>query len=307
MTFEWFNAILLACVALIPITMLIVSRRPEWGASRAHRYSVRARLPFGSEEVAAAVRHHLRRLTRSNMWGSLAALALSGVVFLVSPMRDSPFFLWGVTVMLLMAVLAGSSAITSLRSRVFSPAAGAIRIARGQQLRTRDYLGPWRRLAPGALLAASALGVVALIAWPALRRGSEQWMLPLALCTLVFALLVFVATRTAERAVLARPQPASNTLELAWDDSFRADTLGWLRLSAAIAAWLPLGLAASIIWLLFLPAQPLDLAALAMHFPWWGIPILQLAYSLGEGQMRAALYPPSLSPRPTLTVGEALA
>lgn len=306
MTFEltatWLNGILLLGFTLVPIVTLIATRNPDSGATRAHRYSVRARLPFGSDEVAQSVRRHVRTVTRTNMWALLAVMVLSLVAFAIVPWRGSPFFLWGVLVLLLLVVLGGAPLISGLRERLFSPAPTAIRIARGRQMRTRDYLGPWRRLTPTVLLALAIVAVVAAFAWqPVARHRAEPWMLWLCAGALMLAIAVSIGTHLAERAVLAQPQPASNTLELAWDDSFRADVLGSLRLAAASAAWISLGVATTTLWVSFAPN-----AEFLYSFPWWALPLLQVLYTLGEGRMRESLYPEFLAPRPTLTVGEAL-
>lgn len=302
LTATWMNGILLFAFTLVPIITLIATRAPDSGTARAHRYSMRARLPFGSDEVARSVRRHLRAVIRTNMWALLGVMMLADVTFAVAPWRDSPFFLWGVTVTLLLVVFGAAPVISGLHERLFSPAPTAIRIARGRQMRTGDYLGAWRRVTPNVLLAGGALlVVVAFSVQPTLSNPAEPWMLWLAAGTMMLALVASVGGHLAERAVLARPQPASNTLELAWDDSFRADVLGSLRLAMSSAAWLPLGVATTILWLSIAPN-----AEFLPSFPWWGIPCLQVLYAIGEGQMRASLYPEFLAPRPGLTVGEAL-
>ena len=310
MTFEltatWLNGILLLGFTLVPIVTLITTRRADWGTTRAHRYSMRAQLPFGSEAVALSVRRHLRAVMRTNMWALLGVMVLALVTFAVAPWRGSPFFLWGVTLTLLLAVFGGAPLISGLRERLFSPAPIAVRIARGRHMRTSDYLGRWRLLTPTVLLALAMLAVSAVFAaaaWqPGVLHPAEPWMLWLSGIVLLFAIAVFVGTRVGERAVLARPQPASNTLELAWDDSFRADVLSSLRLSAATAAWLSLGTATTTLWVSFAPN-----AEFLPSFPWWALPFLQVLYTLSEGRMRASLYPEFLTPRTALSARDALA
>jgi hypothetical protein len=112
--------------------------------------------------------------------------------------------------------------------------------------------------------------------------------------SMMLALVVAFVTHFVEGRVLAQPRRAHDELELAWTDIFRADTLGALRLSLSVAAWLPLGLAAS--FLLFDAIAVNDPTALTMlqQFPWWGVSLLQVLLALGQGTMPASLYPAGL-------------
>ncbi|KAF2413680.1 hypothetical protein B1729_07980 [Microbacterium sp. B35-04] len=287
-----FNGGVLAGIAAVAVIALIASRGADFGATPAYRTALRARLPFGSEAMALSVRHRTRSLLRANMWGLLATVIAASVVFAATPLSSSPQFLWLVTLSIFLVVLTATAVVVNLRERLFHPAPTAVRVARPRALRVRDYVGRGRRLTPPVLLVA-ATASCAILAVTAALRPVDRVELVLAYTALGFAVLTAVGGRFAERLVLAQPQPASDTLELAWDDLFRADALSVLRMGAATAAWLPLGCALTLsadAWLL--PGSS-DVSAL---FPWWGIPAIQVLYTLGQGKLPASIYPDFLHP-----------
>ncbi len=297
-----FNLILLCALAAIPIVVLIVSARPGWGDASAYRTSMRARLPFGNDAVHRSVRARLRRITRVNMWGLLGAIVVLGVLFLATPLASTPYALWILTLLILVVALAGGTLVGQLRERLFAPEPEAPRIARLTDLRTRDYLGAWRTVTPVVLLIAATAGTLVLGILTVSGRVPLE-MLLLTAGALVLAIAAAIGTRLLERHVLAQPQPASDTLELAWDDLFRVDALSSMRMSAAMTAWLPLGMVGAMLVSLvidggislFTSGPPFrsspDLTELMTLFPWWGIPVLQIVYTLGNGRLPAALYP----------------
>jgi hypothetical protein len=293
-----FNGGVLCGIAVVAAIALAASQRKDFGETASYRASVRARLPFGSEAMAVSIRRRTRTLLRANMWGLLATVAVATAVFVSTPLSSSPQFLWLVTLSIFLVVLTAGSVAVGLRERLFHPAPTAMRVARARALGVADYVGRARRLAPLLLLIAAAASCVAIAVSDAMRPVN---FVPLTLtyAALAFAVVATIGGRYAERLVLAQPQPASDTLELAWDDLFRADTLSVLRMGAATAAWLPLGLAVTILADAWLLQGPTDFASL---FPWWGIPALQVLYSLGQGRLPDPLYPDFL--RPTAQVAE---
>lgn len=285
-----FNITLLCVFAAVPAVILVVSRRPDWGDGRAYATSMRARLPFGTDAVHRSVRARLRSVIRANMWGLFVAIVVMGVLFLTTPLATSPYAMWILSLILLMVVLAGGTLAAQLRERLFSPVPQAPRVARPVALRTRDYLGLWRTRVPVVLLVAAVLATAALSVTTILGVTALAALLSTA-GALLLAIAATAGTRWAERRILDQPQPASDTLELAWDDLFRADALSTLRMSASMTAWLPFGMATTLLVSLLLPAQTPELATLLGLFPWWGIPLLQVLYTLGTGKLPAALYP----------------
>lgn len=297
-----FNVVLWCLFAAVPIVFLIVTVRPTWGDGRAYETSMRAKLPFGSDAVHQSVRARLRRIIRTNMWGMLGAILVVGTLFLATPIATTPYAMWILALLVVVGVLAGGTLIAQLRERLFSPAPEAPRVARMTMMRTRDYLGGWRTLTPVVLLVTAGAGTIGVAVATAVGLTSVGVLLMTA-GGLLFAVAVAVGTRWAERRVLAQPQPASDTLELAWDDLFRGDALGSMRMSAAMTAWLPLGLAAALLVSLVIdagitilvpgaiPTSTVGLGDLMDLFPWWGIPVLQVLYTLGSGKLPASLYP----------------
>lgn len=297
MSFEAFNAVLLCVFVAVPVVMLLVLRRDSWGTTAVYRMSVRAKLPIESWDMWRSIRDRSRTLIRANMWGLLFSVVLMAALLVWTPIGSSPFAMWILTLTLVIGVLSIASAIVGVRERLFSPAPRAVRIARPAALRVRDYLPLWAAQLPLWLLVAAALACTALGA-VTLAGAIAPGTAITAATAFVFALLVAVVCRAAERRVLAQPQPATNTLELAWDDLFRSDALGALRMSAAMAAWLPVGLAASSLLLAAVGYAAPDLSRLLTTFPWFGIPFIQVGYTLAAGRLPAALYPGYLRPAP---------
>ncbi|QTV80946.1 hypothetical protein [Microbacterium sp. NIBRBAC000506063] len=69
-------------------------------------------------------------------------------------------------------------------------------------------------------------------------------------------------------------------------------------MSAAMVCWLPFGMAATLLLSAWLSPRTSDLPALMDLFPWWGIPLLLVLYSLGSGKLPAALHPLSVRATP---------
>ncbi len=302
MSFETFNLLLLAVFAGVAVVMLFVVRRESWGTAHVYRMSVRARLPIESWDMWRSIRDRSRAIIRANMWGLLLSLTLVAALLVWTPIGSSPFALWILTLALVVGVLGVTSAVVGVRERLFSPAPAAVRIARPSALGARDYLPGWAAQLPLWLVAASILGCTAVTA--SSLGGSIAAGTAATVCIAqAFAALVLVVCRAAERRVLAQPQPATNTLELAWDDLFRADSLNALRMSVSMAAWLPLGLAICVLYLAALGLADPDVSRVLTTFPWFGIPLIQVAYTATSGRLPARLYPQYLraqevAPRP---------
>ncbi|OJW01401.1 MAG: hypothetical protein BGO47_13095 [Microbacterium sp. 67-17] len=305
----WFSVAILCALTLIPIVYLIISRRPELSAGQAARYAQSSKLPFGTEENHARVRERLSRRGRASMWGVLIALLVwSPFVLWGASWGGSPLFLWLITLSIMIGVLTVSSVIETVREQLRQPRTDIPRVAHSRQLATRDYLQPWRRvLAPVALIAAAAT-VAAVLAWriaapDRIATDTVLW------CGgfLVFAVSVFVVTRVMERIVLAKPQLASDDLQLAWNDLFRADTLWTLRSAATMAAALPLGMAAATLTLTPIAVRPPELSTLMSTWTPLLICAAQVTYSFGLGKMAASRYPAALRPQDQRSTGLSVA
>jgi len=294
MSFQAFNTILLCLAAVVPIVFLIVLRTDSWGVTRIQQMSMRARLPIPTWDMWHSIRHRARALLRANMWGMLGGIVVIGGLFVWTPLGAVPSAMWIFTLTLFL-VLGIASTIVTVRERLFPPAPAAPRIARATALRVRDYLPSWATHLPTWLLVAAVVTCAALGA-ATLGGALAPTTFVVAAILLAFSLLVSAVCRLAERRVLARPQPASDTLELAWDDLFRVGTFAPLRMVAAMAAWLPLGLALTGLFFAVVGIDQPDSARLFSLFPWYGIPILQVGYTLLDGRLPARLYPEYLRP-----------
>lgn len=298
MSFQAFNTILLCVAAVIPIVFLIPVRRESWGVTRIQQISVRARLPIPTWDMWRSIRRRSRALLRASMWGMLAGIVVIGGLFVWTPLGSSPAAMWIFTLTLVLTLGIASTVVT-VRERLFSPAPNAPRIARARALRVHDYLPAWAARLPACLLVAAVLACAGLVATTT-AGATAPGTLVVATVLLAFAALTAIAGRVAEHRVLAQPQPASDTLELAWDDLFRVGTFAPLRMVAAMAAWLPLGLALTSIVRAVLGTDQLDWSEQFSVFPWYGVPVIQLVYILLDGRLPLRLYPEYLRPAPAL-------
>ncbi|WP_300591911.1 hypothetical protein [Microbacterium sp.] len=314
MSFEfdmiWSSAAILCVLTLIPIVYLVISRRNELSAGQAARYAQSSKLPFGTDENYARVRDRLGRRGRASMWGVLTALIVwSPFVLWGASWGGSPLFLWLITLSIMIGVLTVSTVIETVREQLRRPRANIPRVAHSRQLTTRDYLQPWRRALAPVSLGAAATAVAAVLAWriaapDRIASGTVLWCVGF----LVFAVTVFVVMRVIEQIVLAKPQVASDDLQLAWDDLFRADTLWTLRSASTMAAALPLGMAAATLTLTPIAVAPPELSTLMSTWTPLLICAAQVAYSFGLGKMAASRYPAAFrtqdqgSPTPSVAV-----
>lgn len=281
-----FNIAFLCVFAVLALCMLAWTLTPGWSAARAARQAYRAGLPLGSAEPG--VRRRITLTTRVNVL-TLIALAVAFVpITLALPAGSSPFYLWIVTIAI-MGAGAVTSVATQLHERLFRPAPDAVRVARVRSLQTKDYLGRWARRLPGLLLWCSIAACIVMPVIVISRPGHVGFsVFAVAAAAFAFAGAV-VAARWAERAVLDRPQPASNTIELAWDDLFRTDALLELRRLQATAAWIPFGIATSASFTALAPYPTAETAA--GMFPWWGIPVVMCVYAFAAGRLRPGIHP----------------
>ena len=290
MPMEVFNGIILALFAIIPVTFLVITRRADWGQSRLYPASVRARMPIGSERMAQSIAARTRTVVRANMWGVMSAIVIVASMFALTPLGASPNFLWFLSAAILLGVIAISQVVVTVRERLFTPAPSAPRMARATALRVGDYLRPAERFAPWALSAILTLlwAIIALL-WGTGRveGGALGWLI----AGTIFALVGGAAGMWAERRILVQPQPASTTLELAWDDLFRADALRTLRMAETMLVWIPLGIGGSLLLHMILSNPSPEAGSIMQLFPWWGIPFIQVLYTWGAGRLPAALRP----------------
>ena len=280
------NAALLLILFLITILLTVASASHSSSYARADRFSQRVRLPYGSP----ATRGSVTRCLRTSSLATAITMATTTVVVspvLLTPLATSVTFSF-VVVMLMLVATGLVSTVVSIRERLFHPAPEARRIARARALGAADYLGPLHRALPWILGAAAAIALGGLLVeWIRHPGQVDQAFATAAVFGAFVATGVFVGTPALERRVLAQPQPAGDTLELAWDDALRSTALGSLRLSAALTAWMTLALAIGAMWL----GSDALFSSLAQQLPTWGVIALTFVYPSTGRRLRADLYP----------------
>jgi hypothetical protein len=262
--------IFLGIAALVAIATLIAYARPP-AFEDATKHAQKVGLPFTSDALVDGVQRRLVRRLRAAMV-SLLMTVVCAAGLLVTPVGASVGLFWGVTVTLFCVLVAGSATVLGLHERLFSPAVAGVRVARGRVMHVGDYLDPVRRWIPTGIQVAAA-GACVTLAIETIAghvRMDPNWTSS-TVTSVAIAALVALGARHAEVRVLSTSQPASDPVELAWDDLFRAETLGWLRLSTALTALLPLTLATGA--LVFA-----DSWTTSMWLTWWAVPLLELAY-----------------------------
>lgn len=278
----------IAVVITIIATIVLVA---VWGRSsalaRADRFSLRVRLPYGSESTRESVARGLRQRSVASALAILAG-ALVSAALLLTPLATSPLFIFYAIATALVAGNAVATVAVNLRERLFHPAPEAVRIARARTLTAADYLSLFSRLLPWTLAigGAVALAVLTVTAVTAPDRLDATAAAPAFVLGGVAA-VAFTALPWLERLILSQPQPATDTLELAWDDTFRASALLSLRLSCALAAWFALSL--SVVALLIGSGSTWNSSA--TQLPTWGMLALQFAYPSTGRPLPAGLYP----------------
>lgn len=277
---------IVAIVTIGGAVALLRTRRRASGYRRAGNWAMRTGLPFDPAPLRRSVLRRFRDLEVADAGAALAAAAMSAAAY-ATPVGDSLLFV--VVVVLpsyVLTSLVGVLAVT-LRERLFHPAPDVPRVARARAMQTSDYLGPRRRAATWVVGVATVVLLAAL--WVAAARGS---LAPDATSTavaasvvIVISLLLCVSLPFIDDVILAQPQPASDTIELAWDDALRANALSCIRLAVAVVGVAGVTLAASALWPD--PTSAFGQAQIVM----WGQLILQLIYPPQGFALRPALRP----------------
>lgn len=284
-------------VILLVVLTVMTGRASSY--RRADAMSRRLKLPYGTSATRDVIAARTRQVTT---WALAAALVglCAALPLLATPLGNEPYFLVLAVVPCILLPTAAVHVVLNLRERLFHPAPHVPRIARLTRMRPDDYLGPVRVRVPWVL---ATLLVVTAIAVVAASRAAAERLSPttVAAFTVVTAIaLTLQAVRPIlDRLVLDRPQPAADTLELAWDDAFRTETLSSLALATCQLTGLAIGIGVIVI------APPGTLwAALATQVPTWGVIAPQLVYLGWNGQrpLQPALYPEWL--RSPVTAGD---
>ena len=266
--------------------LLTAYRRPRSAYGRADRFSRGVRLPYGTDRI----RDSIARAMRARTIAVAVAVLVGGLVMaalLPTPIGSSPFLIFSAMIPTLVVGTTLATVVVGVRERLFHPAPDAPRIARAREMTVGDYLPMWRRMLPWAIAAAAVPALITLmITWARSPEVIDSWA---ALCVMVVAgvtLLMFVALPSLDRLILAQAQPASDTLELAWDDALRTRALQTFRLSCALGAWFTLSLSLVTMW-----DGHVTGAMWWTQLPTWGLILLQFTYPLDGRRLPDPLYP----------------
>jgi hypothetical protein len=280
------NAVLMAVMLALLVGVRVSAASPRSASTRADRFSVRVRLPYGTEAVRESVAYQtrIRGIATAN---AMCVTVVAASPLLLTPLATSPLFMIVLLLAMLLAV-GFTSAAVQVRERLFQPAPDAVRVARARQLGIRDYLDRFRRWLPwtvaGAAAVTIALVVVAMADEP---RAVDDGFARAAFVAAAVTAVVCIVAPPLERRILSQPQPASDTLELAWDDALRATALGAVRLTIALSAWVALTLAIGALWL----GAGGPFSSFAGQLPTWGVIALQFVYPSTGRRLRPELYP----------------
>ncbi|WP_347978854.1 hypothetical protein [Microbacterium sp. ProA8] len=285
-TVRAFSGAFLLAMLVLCIGLVVAMSSKTSAYARADRFSLRVRLPYGTTATRDSV---ARRGRVSSLTTAITMLVTTVVLspLLLTPVAASPAFPIIVVIPLLVAT-GFASAVVNVRERLFRPAPDAPRVARARALGAVDYLDRFRLVLPWVLAVAAALAFTALaLQWVRQPARVDDAFAAAAVFAAVVSVVVFAALPAVERLVLTQPQPASDTLELAWDDAFRTTALSALRLSAALSAWLACALALGALWL----GADVLFSTFASQVPTWGLIALTFIYPSTGRRLRTNLYP----------------
>jgi hypothetical protein len=236
LTLSW---IVIGALALVWVAVLLSVQTSAYLDRTTLRFGTGIGLPLVNDEVAAAVRRHLRIRTSANGTGALLGLVVAGALLFVAPSLGSRSFTWLVVVPAVLTGMSAAEVLSALRESRFRHRADSTRIARSTATTLKDYVSPWRlRLAPAFQILAGVLCAIGLGLGAAGRIDATTFLRGAAIPFFALSLVVTLASMVAQRRILLRPQPVADTLELAWDDAIRAETLRGLRLAQTLVAWL---------------------------------------------------------------------
>ncbi|HUG51808.1 MAG TPA: hypothetical protein VLZ78_12495 [Terrimesophilobacter sp.] len=194
---------------------------------------------MASEEMASTISRRIGSRGSAAPIGGLIGLLLCAVALYFDPSLGTMSFTWLVLGPAMLTGMAAFEVGFSLRHTMFQQNKESARLARPRATTVSYYVSPWRRrLAPMFGLAAIVLCACGMVLGHVGVIDEGTFIQGPALVMLAVALIVFLFGLAAERRILYHPQPASETLELAWDDAFRAESLRALRMFVTFVAWL---------------------------------------------------------------------
>jgi hypothetical protein len=236
--------IAMALLTVLACYVLLRMRSTSYRQRIAVRFWRKVGLPMATDEMASAISRRVGYQGSAAPVGGLAGLLPCAVALYLDPSLGSSTFIW---LVLLPATLTGMAAFEvgfSLRNTLFQPSKESSRLARPRATTVSDYVSPWRlRIAPIFGLAAVVLCGGGLVLGQVGVIDQGTFVRSPALVMLAVTLIVLLLGMAAERRILRHRQSATDTLELAWDDAFRAETFRALRMFESIVAWLAVAVA----------------------------------------------------------------
>ena len=222
---------------------VLYESRSQTSYRRTARWAERTGLPLldDADPLWPSIAASMRRTGIAEALSLVAAAAVS-LALVATGLGSDPMFVIAVFMPLVIVITLGVTLALGLREHLFSPAAGAPRVARARSMRAVDYVGPARRIVMWALVA----GGLAVLA----------------------ALIVTAALPHMERSIVSHAQPASSALQLAWDDALRGGVLSTVCLAVATLWLIVVLLTSQALWGAALEGasapMPMSVAGLAM-------------------------------------------
>lgn len=220
-------AVMLGALFIAFAVMLVLAARPRSGERPLLRYAERCGLPVPAAS-AGDLEARMRRRRLVEAIGALVGISLAAILF-AGPLGSEPLYPLAVLFPVFLVSNLIAETVITLREQLFHPRTDTPRLARPRAVGAADYIGPAARALPWIMAAL----VVAMAVWTTLGAGAPSLHLAAALVS-ALAVTVCLSIPVWDRAILARSQPATTPLELAWADALRADALNAVR-SAAVA------------------------------------------------------------------------
>ncbi|MCU1404140.1 MAG: hypothetical protein JWQ43_443 [Glaciihabitans sp.] len=223
---DWRILILIA-MAILLVVLMALEASPRYRRRAAWQFSRLVDLPL-TERIVDPLGRRLARRTVFSGAAGLLSLLVYGLLSRLVPDLFALSVASQVLLALFVAVfsLGLATAAFDQFARVRSHDA---RVARLAAPRLSDYLAPgW--LVTAVACTVAGLVAVAIIVPATVSSGSTApyssgTNMAFTISLAVVSLVVFAATVLISRRLIGTPQPAANSLELAWDDAMRARAL----------------------------------------------------------------------------------
>lgn len=281
------------CAVFAGVLFLVQSSRYQ--QRLATRFWQKVGLPMATNGMWSIISTRIKHRVTALMSGGLIGLLLCAGVLYLSPSLGSDSFILAIMAPVMFTCMAAFEVTVALRQTLFQPREHSSRLARPQATTLSDYVSPWRlRLAPAFGTVALVLCAGGLILGQVGVIDSDAFIRSQALPLLALALIIFGLVTAAEWRILRHQQPASDTLELAWDDAFRADTFRALQMFEATIAWVAVvGAGTALLQGLDAVAGTAWATGVGSQLFIWGYLVATFCFTFGQSQnyFRHRLWP----------------